>query len=257
VGEREQRLVFGEVADDYDEVRADYPVELVDAIFEYGGGVPDRVLEIGAGTGKATAAFRVRGVPVTCVEPDPAMAAVLHSRYPDVPVEPCRFEDWTPPPGGVPVLACAQAWHWMDHERRLQLAHRALAPGGVLALFGHRYGIADPALEHDLNGAYARHAPELLNLPDSGPPPAVHWMALELAGTPLFTDLQTRQFQRVEPYPTQRYRRLLQTFSPYRLLESDRRRVLLHAIGEVVDAHGGVVQHQLDTELVLARRAER
>jgi len=40
----------------------------------------NRVVEIGAGTGKATAALIAAGLVVTCVEPDPAMAAMLATR---------------------------------------------------------------------------------------------------------------------------------------------------------------------------------
>src|SRR5436305_8980285 len=116
---REQRLVFGEVAGVYEDVRAGYPADLVDAVFGYGGGTPARVVDVGAGTGKATAAFRARGVAVTAVEPDPAMAAVLRGRHPGVEVVESRFEDWEPPAGGVPVVACAQAWHWVEESRRV------------------------------------------------------------------------------------------------------------------------------------------
>ena len=245
---REQRLVFGEVADEYDAVRAGYPAALVEDVFRYAGGVPGRVVEVGAGTGKATAAFRARGVPVTCVEPDPAMAAILRARHPDVEVHGCRFEDWQPPQSGVPVLVSAQAWHWVDPATRRELAHRALVPGGVLALFGHEYAFADPHVEAAVNAAYARHAPELLHDPD-------RWMHAELADTPLFTDVTTREYESVVPYPTAAYLSLLSTFSPHRMLPEDRRATLLHAIGEVIDAHGGVLRQRLETLLVLGRRA--
>src|SRR5436305_10836433 len=105
---REQRLVLGEVADDYDDVRAPYADEVATAVFDYAGGPPRRMAEIGAGTGKATELFVARGIPIVCVEPDPAMAAVLRRRFPSVEVMVSRFEDWAPPPGGVPLLACAQ-----------------------------------------------------------------------------------------------------------------------------------------------------
>jgi trans-aconitate methyltransferase len=110
-GGREQRLVFGEVAEEYHELRAGYPAELVDAVFDYAGGTPSHVVEVGAGTGKATAVFRPRVAAMTCLEPDPAMAAVLRRTHPDVRVEQLGFEDWGPPSGGVPLLICAQAWH--------------------------------------------------------------------------------------------------------------------------------------------------
>ena len=86
----------------------------------------------------------------------------------------------------------------MDPATRRELAHRALVPGGVLALFGHEYTFADPHVEAAVNAAYARHAPELLHDPD-------RWMQAELAGTPLFTDVTTREYETVVPYPTAAY----------------------------------------------------
>jgi SAM-dependent methyltransferase len=214
---REQRLVFGEVAQRYDEVRAGYSDELVDAVLCYLGGTPARAVDVGAGTGKATAALHARGVPVTCVEPDPAMAAVLRVRHPDVELVVCRFEDWSTVDGGVPLVMCAQAWHWIDPVRRVS------------------------------------HAPELLD--DPADPKTMTWLTDELRGTPLFTDVTQRWFEVVVPYPTARYRRLLETFSNHRMLEPDRRRALHDAIDAVVDEYGGVVRLRLDTLLALARRA--
>jgi SAM-dependent methyltransferase len=248
---REQRLVFGEVAGDYEDVRAGYPAELVTAVFDHLGRIPERVVEVGAGTGKGTEPFAARGVPVTCVEPDPAMAAVLAGRFPDVEVVVSRFEDWSPPPGGVPLLVCAQAWHWVDEASRLALAHAALEPGGVLALFGHQYGFADLEVEAEINEVYARYAPELLDQARLPPAPTAAWMTTELAGSPLFTRVAQRDFERVVPYPTERYVRLLTTFSPHRMLAEDRRARLLAGIAEVVDAHGGVLRTELRTVLSL------
>jgi SAM-dependent methyltransferase len=250
---REQRLVFGEVADEYDDVRPGYPTRLADAVFDYAGAVPDAMVELGAGTGKATVAFAGRVPSLTCVEPDPAMAAVLAARLGSaVTVRLCRFEDWVPPPGGVPLLACAQAWHWMDPERRLSLAHKALAPGGVLALFGHTYLFTDHATRTEVTEVYARYAPELIVDVDVDD---VDRQVPEPHASALFTDGRTVGFETVLPYPTVRYLALLDTFSAHRMLAGDRRAALHRGIGEVIDARGGVLDVRLLTELVLARRA--
>lgn len=69
---------FGAAAANYDRYRPRYPEQLVDDVVAM---VPGRrVLEVGAGTGIATAAFAARGVSMTCVEPDPEMAAVLSAK---------------------------------------------------------------------------------------------------------------------------------------------------------------------------------
>ena len=66
--------IFGAVASMYDDVRPGYPAEVLDAIVDFQGG-PTSVAELGAGTGKGTELLVRLGMPVTCVEPDPRMAA--------------------------------------------------------------------------------------------------------------------------------------------------------------------------------------
>ena len=68
---------FGAVADEYERMRPGYPAELVGDVVGFAFGTVDRALEVGAGTGKATLAFADRGIAVTALEPDKAMAAVL------------------------------------------------------------------------------------------------------------------------------------------------------------------------------------
>src|SRR5215211_6171756 len=96
--------VFGEVAALYDEIRPEYPAELVTSLIEYGGGEFRSVVDVGAGTGKATAALLELGAHVTCVEPDPRMAAVLGSKFPQATVVNATFEEWVPPAGGVDLV---------------------------------------------------------------------------------------------------------------------------------------------------------
>src|SRR5262245_28558802 len=136
--------VFGEVAHQYDDARPSYPTALTEAILAYAGPVLDLV-EIGAGTGKGTEVLSRLGARMTCVEPDPRMAEVLAANYPHATVVVSTFEAWQPPADGVPLVACALAWHWLDPATRNRRAFDALAPGGVLAVFGHRYLFVDPA----------------------------------------------------------------------------------------------------------------
>ncbi|HYR61536.1 MAG TPA: hypothetical protein VET24_02725 [Actinomycetota bacterium] len=58
MGGREQRFVFGEVADLYDRSRPGYPEPLVDDVLAYCGRRSPRVLEVGAGTGNLARARR-------------------------------------------------------------------------------------------------------------------------------------------------------------------------------------------------------
>ncbi len=253
---RERRLVFGTVAGEYDEVRAGYPDAVADRVFDYLGGVPDTAVEVGAGTGLATSLFAGRGTRITCVEPDAAMAGVLRSRgLPGVDVVNCSFEEFTGPAGGVGLVYCAQAWHWVAPQVRLGHAHGMLRDGGGLALFGHQYGFADESVADALHEQYARLAPAMLS-EGTGPPPLPdrHWLTVELVDSPLFTDVRAVEFVTDVPYPAARYIRLLNTFSPHLMLPPGQRVALHEALAAVLDARGGVVVQRLTTTLAVGRR---
>lgn len=58
---------------------------------------PERMLEVGVGTGKATVPFAATGVSLLGLEPDPAMAALAARNCagcPNVAIVTSSFEDW-------------------------------------------------------------------------------------------------------------------------------------------------------------------
>ena len=237
--------VFGSVADLYETARPGYPPALTDAILAYHGGVPASVAEIGAGTGKGTEVLAAIGAPLTCIEPDPRMAAVLSAKYPRARVRACEFERWSPPPGGVGVLACAMAWHWLDPKTRNRYARDALAPSGTLALFGHRYDYADAHQAATISAA--------LTTLDStvGERPA-DWMYHDVVASGLFTDVQVRRFQRDLPLSRDQYLALVRTFGPFLTRPPELQRRGLDALGRLIDYFGGTVVIDLKTTLTLA-----
>jgi trans-aconitate methyltransferase len=108
--EREAGRVFGEVAETYDRVRQPYPEELFGDVLDYAGDART-ALEVGAGTGRATAGFATRGLTVTAIEPDAEMAAILARRASGVRIEHCTFEQFRPAER-FGLVYSAEAWHW-------------------------------------------------------------------------------------------------------------------------------------------------
>jgi SAM-dependent methyltransferase len=124
---------FDGAAEAYDRFRPRYPDAIFDAIV--GAVDPCRTaVEVGAGTGIATAALAKRGLRVTTVEPSPSMIAIAQSkRIPDVSFVCGRFEDW-PVSGPVDVVAAFNSWHWVDPAVAVAKAVNVLRRGGLLAL---------------------------------------------------------------------------------------------------------------------------
>ncbi|HLL64293.1 MAG TPA: class I SAM-dependent methyltransferase [Micromonosporaceae bacterium] len=239
--------VFGAIAESYDEVRPGYPAELGPAILDYHGSVPTSVVEIGAGTGKGTQLLVGLGAPVTCIEPDAGMAAVLRTRFPDVQVHAETFERWVPPSGGVPMLACALAWHWLDPATRNQRAHAALTPGGTLAVLGHKYDHADPGHARAIHAALRVLDPTVQER-------AADWFHSDIIDSGLFADVRPHVVTRHVELSKEGYLKLMQTFGPFRTRSSELQRRGVEAVGAALDGLGGGTTLAVRTTLVLARR---
>ncbi|MFG2681889.1 class I SAM-dependent methyltransferase [Streptomyces sp. NPDC048392] len=128
---------FNAAAAQYAANRPSYPPALFDALEELAGRPlrGSRVVDIGAGTGLATARLYERGADVIAVEPGAGMAAEFRRALPGVPV--VRGDGNALPLAGhsADLLTYAQAWHWTDPARAVPEALRVLRPGGALALW--------------------------------------------------------------------------------------------------------------------------
>jgi SAM-dependent methyltransferase len=235
--------VFGEIAAMYDDVRPGYPPEILDAVVEFHGGHPASAVDVGAGTGKATELLVRLGVPIVCVEPDPRMAAVLTAKFPRVEVVTATFEEWDPPTGGVDLITCALAWHWLDPATRGKRTRDALAPGGVLAVFGHRYGYADPAVAATIDGVLRAVDPTVRDRPD-------HWLLDDVRGSGAYGRVEERVWHTYPEMSRTDYLRLLRTFSPFLRRTPEEQRTVLANLDAALD---DTLTLDLTTTLVLAR----
>lgn len=259
---REQRLVFGEVAQVYDRQRPSYPAEAVDAILAYAGLEGDTatpVAEVGAGTGKASVLFASRGLRLTCLEPSPAMAAVARQNlapFPNATVEEVSFEDWRPAPGAYGLVFAAQSWHWVSPEARYVQAGRALSPGGTLAAFWNVPAKSgDEHLQEDLAAAYG----ELLRSARWGAPgsrvDANNWVVSEVEASGLF-EAGSQTIVRVpwqRGYDTESWLELLSTQSDHRMLDEQTRSALFDRVRGALEENGGRIEVEYVTIAYLAR----
>ncbi|GAA1378165.1 class I SAM-dependent methyltransferase [Streptomyces beijiangensis] len=128
------RSVFGVNADDYDRIRPDYPA---DWIARHLGPIAtgQTALDIGCGTGKLGRTLSSLGFDTLGVEPDARMAAVATTG--GLPVEVTPFERWDPGARRFDVVACGQAWHWLDPASRARRTARCMVRGGRLLLVWH------------------------------------------------------------------------------------------------------------------------
>lgn len=128
------------IAATYEEIRPGYPKKLIeDIISRTGIKRSDRLLEIGAGTGKATIQFAERGFAVHAIELGEDMAAILRDKcadYEKVTVDVVPFEQWTSKANDeYDMIYCAQAFHWLDPKLKYEKCYKLLKDNGYLVLF--------------------------------------------------------------------------------------------------------------------------
>lgn len=261
---RARRDVFGEAAAEYARGRPDYPDSLFDDLLTYARH-PRNVLEVGAGTGKATVPLAARGCTITCLEPDPRMAEQLRlecASQESVTVVVERLETWRPQVH-YDALVAAQSWHWVDPAVRWDRAAELIGPGGTLALFGHKYLVEDDGMRRELLGVDLRYGVDAWGLTphlagrDSDARDGDAYLASyddETNGDQRFTHRVTRRYHQSLVYSASRYLDLLASTSAYRMVEETSRRALFSDASRVIAQHGGEVSLRLNTDLYLARR---
>jgi ubiquinone/menaquinone biosynthesis C-methylase UbiE len=266
--DRHRRLSFGSVAEQYDRHRPGYPDEMVDAVLEYAQASPgERILDVGAGTGRATLLFAERGYELTAIEPDGEMAAVASQRAAtagqSVEILNTDFEQASLPPAGFRVVISATAWHWVTSSLRNELAARVLAPGGALAPFWNRPQWEDNPLRPAFDRAYAAVEQEFAARPPGpmnpiGAPPqirnAAEWLEEEFESDADFTDVDARVFSWPARYSSEQYIGLLGTHSDHITLPQAPRERLFEEVAAAIDEAGGSFELTYQTLLCLARR---
>jgi SAM-dependent methyltransferase len=237
-GRERLRATFAADAELYRRVRPGYPAELFDDLAALAPG--RRVLEIGPGTGQATASLGERGYEVVAVELGASLAAVARrelARFPAVAVVEADFETWEPEQGAPPfdVVLAATSFHWLDPALRFAKPARLLRAGGALAVVETHHVVPDGGDRWflEVQDVYDRVTGDRGGPP--GPPEEVPdgWPELD---TRLFEHAATRRYLREREYTADEYLDLLATYSNNIAREPEERRRLFAELRARIEA---------------------
>jgi SAM-dependent methyltransferase len=248
--DREQlRHTFGSVAELYDRARPGYPAAIFDDLAELARLEPgSRILEIGPGTGKATAELVRRGYAVTGVELSAELAEVACRNVSEARIEVGDFESWEPREAGFDAVTVFNAFHWIAPEIRYAKPARLLRPGGALGVVGapHVMLPEDDPFWAEVQEDYDAVVPH----PDNRPPPPpdqIEGWADDWRASGFFEHVEERSHLMTLTYTADEYVALLGTFSENLALPEEQREELFRRIHARIAAQpdGTVTKRQL------------
>ena len=270
--ERDRRIHFDEIVVNYDKFRWDYPAELFADALQYSGmGNGKRAIEIGAGTGKATAPFLDAGYAVTAVEMGVNMAEFLRDKfkgYEKLNVITSTFEDAPLEEESCDLIYAASAFHWIDAKVGCPKVMRLLKNGRAFVLFRNNAVRADDNELYDaINTAYEKHyysqyktderpiKISKMTEDDFGKPAEIHrgfrFESLEQYG---FCDIAMKLYRAMRMYGADEYISLMDTMSDHRAMTDESRTALYAEIKEAINKHGGQQKMNFIFQLYMGKK---
>lgn len=252
------RRLYGQDPGSYHAGRPDYPERVYEVLVDRCGlREGSRVIEIGPGTGLATARLLSLGARVTGVEVNAAMAdylgGTLGSQKLDVVVAP--FEEAELADGAFDLAVAANAFHWIDPEVGAQRLRRLLVPAGWVASWGMLFD--DPTRPDDLSPFLERLlgvSSTLASTPEALPfhlAEAAHLPELRRAG---FVDIESEVIRSEVTMTPDQVRALYASMTIILRRPPGEQPGLLDAIEAIVrDEFGGHLERHFVTGLSTAR----
>lgn len=225
----------------YERVRPGFPdARFDDVVARAGSRLQRGILEVGAGTGRATLPLAQRGFRVEVIEPSADMVSVLtdqlrnHQLDEHVTVRNYGFEEVPETAGPYGAVIAAQSFHWADPATRWTRLAKLLGADGLAFLFWNGW-VLDPG-RHDLE-----RVAELYQRSGLGLVPDLEdyitestWAQDEIAGHPQLEDAVETTYAWDWSMPVDDYLALLSTKSQYAAAAPGPRQLLLAELGTIL-----------------------
>jgi trans-aconitate methyltransferase len=158
---RSESQLFNLTSEYYDRYRPSYPKEIIHTLFEKTAiNEHSELLEIGAGSGKATELLAGINCRITCVDPGADLVRRGNERFKDFPkikFNCSRYEDYEFGDDLYDMIFSFQAFHWVTQPLGYRKCALELRDNGFLALVWNMYITYDNDLDNELLGISSKH----------------------------------------------------------------------------------------------------
>jgi ubiquinone/menaquinone biosynthesis C-methylase UbiE len=242
--------IFNRKASEYHRYRPGYPRGISEKIISVLGLRENcQILEIGCGTGQATALFTGLKPTQICIDPGTELlreCKASNSNLPGYSFVCSTFENFEAQPASFDLIYAATCFHWLKPGRRFKKAAFLLTAQGGLAVFTHQHKKQKNGFFAASQAVYKKFAPELIASPPKMPAEETFIEENSL------TLLHQSELDRNLAYRSDEYVGLLKTFSGHIALGEKRLNKLCDAIHTLIETrYGGRIIKTVTTNLAI------
>lgn len=252
---------YDSVAEEYERIRPEFPPELIEVLITHTGvDNSSQLLEIGAGTGKATMPLAQKGYKVDCIEIEPKMADILINKcslYPNISVTVDNFETWgNVKDSSYDLIYSAQAFHWIDEKIKYGKCYNLLKINGHLALFWYFSVIEFTEVFNKLNSIFSKYN---TGFACTGMDDCQKFFDREkesIENSVYFHNIRTFTFESLSMIQTaDLFIKRFNTTSAFASLDTQGKSIINEELSEAINTMGGNVTSKLMYSLYIADKA--
>jgi hypothetical protein len=169
-----------------------------------------------------------------------------------------KFEAFECDEGSFDLIFSATAFHWIKPEIGYPKAFHLLKEHGVITVFWHLASIVEPktALQQEIRAVYREHAPQLDDYLTEQQAEELHQQRLtEIQTDQLFQSPVAKVYRWNDEYSTERYLRLMNSYSDFHSIAVDTRTAILAEVSALIEQAGGRIIIPQEVRLYLARKS--
>lgn len=250
--------MFDQMADYYDKFRPSYPLDVVDTIIQNSGvNSNSYLLEIGAGSGKATELFAARNLNICCIEPGQNLVDTGTKKFANnsrVKFITARFEEYDVSQQQYDVIYSAQAFHWVPQPVGYDKCAMALKDKGYLALIWNMYITYDNNLDRELLEISSRYGGFTDFLSIDGCEKRIASICSGIENSRLFHSPSVYRFPWSQEYTADEYFGFVLTSNSFVQRTDEEKQRAYQDITALASKHGGVINRPYICALYIAQK---
>lgn len=253
---RKESEMFDRMSEYYDKFRPDYPEKVIDTIVNIAGLTKgSRILEIGAGSGKATSQFVDYDFEMLCLDPGADLVRIGNERFKgkNILFTKARFEEYDLPAEYYDAVISGQAFHWIPKPLGYELCSKTLKPGGWLMPFWNIELIDETPLDRELLQIFEKYNAftATINVHDYKKRVTSIRDSIESSG--LFKDIDVINVKHCRTYTADEYFGYIMTGNIFVQNPTEMKKECYNKLLKIADKYGNI-RREFICELYVARK---